>query len=251
MINRRAFLSLAIASSLYSKDIINNLKNDKNDIYVAKEDWDTFVSALKRLKRIRRYVGYGNFNILSFDKALFYARNYSKIGAFSKKELELLDKLFYEDPKKYGFFGKKTTLNITQKIITKNIIKVPHTGHYLYKGKPLSDYNRIKKDVGHDVILTSGIRNVVKQMSLYMKKIYSLNGNITKASRSLAPPAYTYHAISDFDVGKKGFGEANFTEQFTTTKEFKNLKKLEYISLRYTVHNKEGVRYEPWHIKVI
>ena len=88
-------------------------------------------------------------------------------------------------------------------------------------------------------------------MTLYMKKIYSLKGNITEASYSLAPPAYTYHSISDFDVGKKGFGYGNFTEKFTTTKEYKNLKKLDYIAMRYTIHNKEGVRYEPWHIKVI
>ena len=248
MINRRAFLGLFVTSTLYCKNIINN---NSNDIYVSNEDWEVFVSSLNRLKRLRRYVGYGNFNIISFDKALYYARNYPKVGAFTKKELELLDKLFYEDPKKYGFYGKKVTNNITHKISTKDIIKIPKTGHFLYKGTPLEDYTRIKKDIGSSIVLTSGIRGVVKQMELYMKKIYSVKGNITLASTSLAPPAYTYHAISDFDVGKKGFGEANFTEQFTTTKEFKNLKKLKYISMRYTIHNKEGVRYEPWHIKII
>ena len=249
MINRRSFLGLAIGSPLVAKNII--FHTNKNDIYVSSEDTSTFVSALKRLKRLRKYVGYGNFNIISFDKALFYARNYSAIGAFTKDELSLMDKLFYEDPSKYGFYGKITTSAITSKISTKNIKKIPRTGHYLYKGKPLEDYKRIVKDVGEDIILTSGIRGVVKQMSLYMKKIYSLNGNITQASYSLAPPAYTYHAISDFDVGKKGFGYANFTEKFTTTNEFKNLKKLNYISMRYTINNKEGVRYEPWHIKII
>lgn len=247
MINRRTFLSLAIASPLFSNNIISN----KNDLYIEKEDWEVFVSSLNRLKRLRRYIGYGNFNIVSFDRALFYARNYPKIGKFTKKELELLDKLFYESPVKYGFYGKRTITNITHKISKKDIIKVPHTGHYLFKGTPLDDYNRIKNDVGRGIILTSGIRGVVKQMTLYMKKIYALNGNITVGSCSLAPPGYTYHSISDFDVGKKGFGYANFTEKFTTTKEFKNLKKLDYISMRYTINNKEGVRYEPWHIKII
>ena len=249
MINRRAFLTLMASTPIFAKDIITH--TNKNDIYIEVNEWDVFVSSLKRLKRLRRYVGYGNFNIISFDHALYYARNYSKIGAFTKEELKLLDKLFYEKPTQYGFYGKRTNLNITNKISKKDIVKIPHTGHYLFKGTPLNDYNRIVKDVGRDVILTSGVRGVVKQMSLYMKKIYSLNGNITEASYSLAPPGYSYHSISDFDVGKKGFGYANFTEKFTTTQEYKNLKKLDYITMRYTVNNKEGVRYEPWHIKVI
>ena len=248
MINRRSFLTLMSITPIFAKNIIVK-KN--NDIFISNEQWPTFVSALNRIKRIRRYVGYGNFNIISFDKALFYARNYSSIGAFSKAELELLDELFYEEPSKYGFYGKKTNHSITDKINKKEIIKIAHTGHYLFKGTALNDYNRILKDVGHDIILTSGVRGIVKQMSLYMKKIYSLKGNITEASYSLAPPAYTYHSISDFDVGKKGFGYSNFTERFTTTKEYKELKKLDYIAMRYTINNKEGVRYEPWHIKVI
>jgi len=248
MLNRRSFLALMTAAPIFaSKTILN--KND--DIYISQKQWPIFVSSLERLLRVRRFVGYGNFNIISFNSVLYYARNYSKIGEFTKQELELLDELFYEEPRKYGFYGKRINNNITNKINKKDIIKVAHTGHYLFKGKALNDYNRIIKDVGHDVILTSGVRGVVKQMTLYMKKIYSVNGNITEASYSLAPPAYSYHSISDFDVGKKGFGYANFTEKFTTTKEYKGLKKLDYISMRYTIHNKEGVRYEPWHIKVI
>jgi len=248
LISRRSFLGLVGVTPLLAKDLITK---NKDDIYISKKQWPVFVSSMQRLLRVRKYIGYGNFNIISFDKALFFARNYSYIGAFTKDELELLDQLFYEEPTKYGFYGKKTNHSITDKINTKEIIKISHTGHYLFKGKALEDYNRILKDVGHDIILTSGVRGIVKQMTLYMKKIHSLKGNITEASYSLAPPAYTYHSICDFDVGKKGFGYANFTEEFTTTKEYKNLKKLDYIAMRYTINNKEGVRYEPWHIKVI
>ena len=86
---------------------------------------------------------------------------------------------------------------------------------------------------------------------IYMDKIFRTNGNITKASYSLAPPAYSYHTISDFDVGKKGLGYDNFTAKFAKTKEFKKLKELTYISMRYKKNNKDGVRYEPWHVKVI
>jgi LAS superfamily LD-carboxypeptidase LdcB len=99
--------------------------------------------------------------------------------------------------------------------------------------------------------LTSGVRNVVKQLSLYISKIKSLNGNLSKASTIIAPPAYSYHTISDFDIGKKGWGNRNFTAEFAKTKEFKQMIKLDYISIRYTINNKDGVRFEPWHVKVI
>ena len=254
--NRREFLAFASTTPLLAQNLfaVNDGfyfgKNIQN-IYIQKQDWDTFVSVRNRLRRVKKFVGYGNFNIISFDHTLRYARNYSKIGAFSKKELEFLDKLFYEDPTRYGFYGKKTCEQITAKISIKDVFKVPRTGHYLFKGKSLNNYNRLVKDIGNSIILTSGVRSVVKQMSLYLDKIYKLKGNISMASKSIAPPAYSYHSLSDFDVGKKGFGYANFTEKFATTDEFKSLKKLDYISMRYTINNKDGVRYEPWHIKIV
>ena len=99
--------------------------------------------------------------------------------------------------------------------------------------------------------MTSGIRNVVKQLSLYCNKIYNSKGNLTKASTAIAPPAYSYHTISDFDVGRRGWGYKNFTAHFARTTEFYKMRKLNYISMRYTINNKDGVRYEPWHVKVI
>ncbi|MCK5293173.1 MAG: D-alanyl-D-alanine carboxypeptidase family protein [Arcobacteraceae bacterium] len=264
--DRRTFLSLGAISSLFVKDAFalkNNIyvpidslsipKNTtfRNDIYISKERWQIFVNVRDRLRKVKKYVGYGNFNIISFDNALFYGRNYSAIGAFTKAELALLDELFYEDPAKYQFYGDRTIANISSKISKKEVRKIPCTGHYLFKGKPFDDYNQVKKDIGKSIILTSGVRGVAKQMSLYMDKIYRLNGNITQASFSIAPPAYTYHAISDFDVGKKGFGYDNFTDRFAKTKEFKELTKLTYISMRYEINNKDGVGYEPWHVKVI
>ena len=249
--DRRTFLSLAALSPVLANPTGDDEKILYNDIFVSAEQWDDFINARNRLRRVKKYVGFGNFNIISFNSALFYARNHSVIGAFTKNELEILDQLFYESPKKYGFYGKKTTFNITHNISSKSVKKIPRTGHYLYKGKALDDYIRVKKDIGDNIYLTSGVRGVVKQMSLYMDKIYKLKGNLTLASNSIAPPAYTYHAISDFDVGKKGFGYANFTAEFAKTKEFKQLMKLNYISMRYERNNKDGVRYEPWHVKVI
>jgi D-alanyl-D-alanine carboxypeptidase len=52
-------------------------------------------------------------------------------------------------------------------------------------------------------------------------------------------------------VGKVGFGLKNFTEEFAQTAEFKRLLDLGYIGMRYPKENLLGVRYEPWHIKVV
>jgi len=245
--NRRNFLLLSALTPVFAKDYVQL----NQDVNLHLNDLKTLNSIDHRLKRLRRYIGFANFNIISFDEALYYARNYPTIGKFTDTEIKLIEKLFYSEPTKFGFYGDKTVQKITQKISTKDIQKISYSGHYIFKGKPLNDYNRILKDVGDNLILTSGIRNVVKQLSLYIAKVKSLNGNLSKASTIIAPPAYTYHAISDFDIGKKGWGDRNFTADFARTKEFAKMRKLNYVSIRYTINNKDGVRFEPWHVKVI
>lgn len=246
MIDRRTFLFLSALTPLFAKDFISK----DLDTYLLTSELQTLKDLDNRLKRVRRFVGFANFNTISFDLALYYARNYSAIGSFKKNELALIEKLFYSNPNEYGFYGEKTITKISNRVSEKDIVKIAHSGHYLFKGKPLEDYKNIIKDVNKDLILTSGIRNVVKQLSLYVAKISSCNGNISKASRSIAPPSYSYHTISDFDVGKKGWGHKNFTSAFSQTQEYKEIRKLNYVGIRYFVNNKDGVRFEPWHIKV-
>ena len=245
--NRRNFLLLSALSPVMAKDYLSI----NEDVLLTKNDLETLNSLDRRLRRVRRFVGFANFNYISLDRTLFYARNYSSIGKFTKDEIALIEKLFYTEPTKFGFYGDRTVEKISKKISKKEITKISYSGHYIYKGKPLEDYNRIIKDVGSDLILTSGVRNVVKQLSLYVSKVKSAKGNLTSASSIIAPPSYTYHAISDFDIGKKGWGGKNFTSAFARTSEFKQIRKLDYIGIRYTVNNKDGVRFEPWHVKVI
>lgn len=249
--DRRSFLTLGVIGTytLANSSILND--DRLKDIYIEGRMYDALHSLRARLKNVQRYVGYGTFNFISMEKVLYYARNIPTIGAFTKEELFLMEMFYYENPTKYGFYGKKTSNSLFSEIKEKDVIKIPQTGHYLFKGKPLEDYERLVRDVGHDLTLTSGVRGVPKQMYLYVNKIIREGGNISSASKIIAPPAYTYHAISDFDVGKKGFGIANFSEKFTTTQEYKELIKLNYISIRYVKNNKDGVRYEPWHIEVI
>ncbi len=223
----------------------------KKDIFIEKKHLNEFVTVREKLKLIQKHVGYGNFNIISFDDMLKVAKYSGKINRFSKEEILFLEEIFYYNPSSHGFFGDRISNRITKQIKKKDVVKIPRTGHYLFKGKPEKTYYKMISDVGSSLILTSGVRSIIKQTKLFLDKIDSVDGNMSLASKSLAPPAFTYHSVADFDVGKKGFGLANFTARFAFTKEFLQMRKLQYIGMRYTINNKDGVRYEPWHIKVI
>ncbi len=210
------------------------------------------VAALStKLHRARKIVGYGNFNLLGFDDLLRIGKSYSKVGALTPEEIALFESLFYENASSYGFYGEKVLTSLTSEINERETLKVPYTGHYLYRGRAQETYEQIRRDIGDSVILTSGVRSIVKQMDLFLTKIVRSRGNVSVASRSLAPAGYSYHGIGDFDVGKVGMGTRNFTSAFAHTDEFKRLMDSGYIQIRYTRDNPFGVRYEPWHIKVV
>ncbi len=204
-----------------------------------------------RLTRLQAFVGYGNFNIIGFDQSLRFARNHSQIGALGKAELDLIEQVFSDNATTLGFYGDKVVTQLTSTIDKNDVRKIPKTGHYLFRGDALIIYDKIRGDIGESIILTSGIRSVVKQVYLFLSKVLEVDGNLSVASYSLAPPGHSYHAVGDFDVGKTGFGKQNFTAAFSDTEEFKRLSDLGYIDIRYPQNNPFGVRYEPWHIKVV
>lgn len=243
------FSSNAYANKFTPKNIITDLIQD--DLFLEDRFIQPMNSVRKKLKYVQRYVGYGNFNIISFDNASRVLRNSPTAKRFTKEELEFIEYVFYYQPESHGFYGNRITTNLSNTINKKEIKKIPYTGHYLFKGKPVETYESMKKDIGKTLIMTSGVRSVVKQMKLYLDKLYNVKYNLSEASKSIAPPAFTYHSIGDFDVGKKGFGVANFTARFAATPEFNEMRKLKYINMRYTMNNKDGVRYEPWHVKII
>lgn len=238
----------------YIKDYLHKMKNFskyyKGDVCLDRERYQLLKSSVKRLNRLQRTVGYGNFYLLSFDKALKIARNYSRVGRFPRAEVDFLEMIFYEDAAIYGFSGEKPLKNLTNRIHRRDVVKVPHTGNYLYKGLPLETYKKIKQDLGDQAILTSGVRSIIKQFLLFLNKACKSKGNLSMASRSLAPPGYSFHSIGDFDVGQVGFGYDNFTERFITTRVYRKLQDFGYLTLRYPQSNMLGVRFEPWHIKL-
>lgn len=221
------------------------------DVSMSFDEQQIVNQLVARLSQVQKVVGHGNFSVLSFDEMLRYARNYSQVGMFENAETEFLEKLFYEDAVHYGFFGDKPLTSITESIERRAIEKVPYTGQYLFKGESMALYTKIKRDIGEPIILTSGVRSVVKQMQLFLRKVSRYEGNFSLASRSLAPPGYSFHGIGDFDVGHIGLGKNNFTNHFARTDEFKKLLDLGYINIRYPLDNELGVRFEPWHIKVV
>lgn len=252
---RRNFLkTLTLGATVLASsklDILaDTIDSNPQDLFVSVEDLPTFLSVKNKLTNLLKTVGFGNFNLITFDNTLYYAKRNLNIGEFTKEELSLIEKIFYNDPTQYGFFGHKTCANLTDVINENDVYKVPSSGHFIFKGTSLNHYNNIIKDIGDSVILTSGVRSVVKQLSLYLNKIESVDYNISLASKTIAPPAYSYHSISDFDVGKKGLGLKNFTEVFAHTDEFKKMTELGYVELRYDVGSRDGVFFEPWHIKV-
>ena len=231
---------------------IRNFDGDfPGDVYLSEINQLLLQPTIERLERVQRFIGHGNFNLIGFDEMLYFARNYEEIGAFDPAELAFLEEVFFNDATDYGFFGEKVTPELTHRILQNDLEKIEGSGHYQLKGESLNQYNLIHRDVGNNLLLTSGIRNVVKQMHLFLAKTRQSNGNLSKASRSLAPPGYSFHGIGDFDVGKIGLGEANFTADFSNTDEFRRLITLGYVDIRYTDTNRYGVRYEPWHIKII
>jgi len=222
----------------------------QGNIFLSPAEYRLLCTLTQRLARLQVSAGHGNFALLDFDAALTHARYDAHIGLFTRAEIDFMEKMFYQDARLYGFMGKKPLQQMTDSVQKQAFVKVPGTGNFLFKGRSLETYRKMSGDVGNELILTSGIRGILKQFYLFFRKAIRTKGNLSLASRSLAPPGYSFHGISDFDVGSVRLGSDNFTRQFTRTDVFKKLRGLDYVHLRYTERNQLGVRFEPWHIKV-
>lgn len=221
-----------------------------DDLYLSEEQKKLLLHpVLSKLSQAKKILGFGHFNLVSYDELLKTVARTER-GAFTKTELDFIEGTFFRDARDYGFYGAKVSKVLTDKINSSKTIKMPGTGHFLFKGRPEVLYAELKKDVGDGIVLTSGIRSVVKQLDLFLAKGAQCNGNLSRASRSLAPPGYSFHGAGDFDVGKIGLGADNFTDSFADTDVYKRLIDLGYVNIRYTESNNYGVRFEPWHIKV-
>lgn len=245
---------MIVMGDKHIKDYLTKVRHPnsphKDDIILSSDQFELLRGVVHRLERVRSHVGHGNFCILGFDEALAIARQYPDVGTFTAAELAFVEEIFFRDAKEYGFYGEKQVLQLTSALPMNDVYKVPYTGNYLFKGDSLIKYQQVHKEVGSKLILTSGIRGIIKQFYLFLSKAHRYNGNMSLASRSLAPPGYSYHATGDFDVGQSGFGGGNFSENFLKTPVYHQLIQQGYVHYRYERDNMLGVRYEPWHIKL-
>ena len=233
-----------------NKKVINFDQDFADDIFCSDQEMKIVRSLVKKFRAIQNYVGHGNFNLLGMDEFFLHTNHAPGVNGITSEEKSYLEMLFYFDASKYGFYGEKSFHSFTESVDKSKVVKVPYSGHFLRKGKSLETYEKIKKDIGQTVILTSGVRSMAKQFHLFLEKTLASNGNLSRASRSLAPPGYSFHGKGDFDIGRIDYGYKNFTDDFANTDEFKNLQRLGYIEIRYTEKNQLGVRFEPWHIKI-
>ena len=236
------------------RDYLHKMKNfdapHDEDIKIEQEAYPVFQSTVQRLHRLEQFVGHLNFQIIGFDEGIRIARRYADVGKFTEAELGFMEMIFYHDASLYGFLGEKTMTKLTDSINKNDVIKIPDAGNYLYRGIPHQTLITIRQQVSEGVVLTSGVRGIMKQFLLFLSKADMSRGNLSLASRSLAPPGYSFHANGDFDVGQDGLGVLNFTEKFTETEVYTRLTDLGYLKLRYKLNNPLGVRFEPWHIKI-
>jgi hypothetical protein len=221
-----------------------------DDIYFSGRKLELVQSLAAKFRTVQRLVGFGNFNVMGMDEFFRRAAGTIDAGALTAEEKLFLEEIFSFDAKNYGFQGEKTSAQMTDTIDKNSVLKIPGTGHFLRKGPALETYTNIIKDVGNSVVLTSGVRGLAKQYHLFFEQALQTKGNMSRASRSLAPPGYSFHGHADFDIGKRGFGLKNFTSELASSDEYKKLLDLGYVHIRYTESNALGVRFEPWHIKV-
>gem|GEM_PF-559528 len=235
----------------YRDKMRNFDKSHPDDIWVTPEELLLLQQVKNRLDGVHKIVGHSNFYLIGFNEALNVARTHSLVGGpFTQAEIDFLERLFHRPATDYGFYGIKPLGEMTHRVNRKEIVKIQGTDNYLFRGEAEKLYRRMRADVGNHLVLTSGVRNLVKQFHLFLKKAVKTKGNLSRVSRSLAPPGYSFHGISDFDVGQVGYGLNNFTSKFTSSSVYQKVHQLDYYKIRYTRDNMLGVRYEPWHVRV-
>lgn len=220
------------------------------DVFLNRRFRRALPSTLARLHRAEEYFGHGFFNIVGFGQLFKEAANIPKIGGFGIDEIGLLQWLFFEDAASFGFRGPRVTTDFLEGFRASEMHYEKRFGQYLFthRAKPLWD--RMRSDIGEDLILTSGVRGLPKQSRLFLDKLMAQQANVSLVSRSLAPPGYSFHGVGDFDVGSRRLGAENFTHAFVYSQVFRRMQTLNYVELRYPDNNRLGVRYEPWHVKV-
>ena len=142
-----------------------------SDMFLTPSDLPLLKAVVGRLKGVQRTVGYGNFYMLGFDDMVKIAGSYSAVGSFTAAELAFIEQIYAIDARDYGFFGDKVLSNLTDEVPAKETTKISHGAQRVFKGAPLAKYQVMRKIIGDDLILTSGVRSMAKQCYLGSTRI--------------------------------------------------------------------------------
>jgi len=250
-VNRRHFLLTGIGACAICTGRAGAAPRDPLPPSLLERDrLPTLANLAARLHRLRQLVGYARFNLVDLDQARKLARRYQRVGAFEADELALLEHFFHTDPAPWGFHGPRVSDDLAQRIDDSEVSKIRGSGHYLYRGAAERLFARLQCDIGEELLLTSGVRNHLKQAQLFCDRLLATDGDYAAATHWVAPPGHSYHASGDFDVGVAGLGGANFTDAFLDTDAARHIARLDYAVQRYPADNPWGVAHEPWHIQV-
>lgn len=170
-------------------------KNYPDDIWATPEQMVLIYSCYNKLSKVQDLVGYTNFNFIDLPTVTHAARQQRKTGRhlgrtvertspFTRLEEQFMDRIFALNAKIYGFNGKRVIYDKNYRVNPKNLIL--ENGHFLRQGEAYEKYIRIKKQVRDnlnrtnnansrlDMQVTSGIRNIPKQMRLFFRKAVRL-----------------------------------------------------------------------------
>ncbi|HID98410.1 MAG TPA: hypothetical protein EYP57_09545, partial [Thermodesulfobacteriaceae bacterium] len=209
---------------IYSKIISQIHKTPDPDMGLEDDVWATpsqtlmIYSCLDKLNRVQRLTGFGKFNYICMKKTLLLAWQRRKTGRFkgsepettipfTTKEKDFMRSFFGLDAANYGFYGKRVVCDMEYSIRPDELQYMG--GHYIRKGPAMDRFRKIKDQVERhpalvnlisdpvknslDMVITSGIRNIPKQMRLFFNKAVKLQG---------IPPQKYFYTI-DYEKAEK------------------------------------------------
>jgi len=116
---------MIVMGDKHIKDYLSKVRHPNtphpDDIVLTPQEFELLRSVVRRLERVRAYIGHGNFCILGFDDTLKVAKRHSRVGAFTPIELEFMEEIYFRDAKEYGFFGEKQVPYLTTSVPNKEV----------------------------------------------------------------------------------------------------------------------------------
>ena len=170
-------------------------KSYPGDIWASPEQMLLIYSCYNKLSQVQRRVGFSNFNYVDFPTVIQTAKQQRRTGRyfgekaecttpFTRNEEAFMEQVFGFDANALGFHGQKVIRSQNYRVNPKDLTFMD--GHFIRKGEALEKYSNIKiqvrdkmaqtagkskrRQAALNMQITSGIRNIPKQMRLFFRK---------------------------------------------------------------------------------